>query len=79
MEELFPGNAVLKPLRAFAAEWRRSKKALMILCSHGDAIPELVRLLAGVPVELKKGGVLVLSLREGERLSRLLWIAQELA
>lgn len=39
----------------FLGKVRRSKKEVVVLCCHGDWIPEALDKLIGCPIELKKG------------------------
>jgi 8-oxo-dGTP diphosphatase len=46
----------VKRIESFLGPWRGRRRALAVFCSHGDWIPEAIRLLTGAPVILKKGG-----------------------
>ena len=42
-------------VKGFLAEWKQSKVATTILCSHGDWLPVAALLLLGLPLDMKKG------------------------
>jgi 8-oxo-dGTP diphosphatase len=49
------GRAIEARTQAFLQEWKQSKVALTVLCSHGDILPIVVHQLLGLQIDPKKG------------------------
>lgn len=50
------GGAMDKRIKEFKTWWIAKGPSLVLICSHGDWIPEFTRLVLGESIELKKGG-----------------------
>jgi broad specificity phosphatase PhoE len=46
----------LERIRAFVEEWKSGGKEVLVVCSHGDWIPELVAEITNARISLKKAG-----------------------
>jgi len=49
-------------VKRFLTWWEKKGPPLLVACSHGDLIPELVRLVKGKSKELRKGDWIVLEI-----------------
>jgi broad specificity phosphatase PhoE len=55
-ESTFEGpEEMAKRIEQFIHDWKKSKTALTVACSHGDWIPVALQLLVGKSIDLKKG------------------------
>ena len=61
----------------FERWWRDLAPPLVVICTHGDWIPEALALMTGAPIDLKKGGWAELQWDGGE--IRLTWLIQDLS
>jgi broad specificity phosphatase PhoE len=53
-------------IKDFVGEWRNSSKELLVICSHGDWIPELVAEITNARIALKKAGFVEIRESAGE-------------
>ncbi len=67
------GGDVARHVQSFLSAWKRSSAPLTVAASHGDWIPEAIRQLWGLGIEIDKGGWLEIRLECGEfKLHRLI-------
>ena len=52
---LLEGSSLEAKIGQFIKEFRNAPESIWIACSHGDWIPEALRILIGAPLEVKKG------------------------
>jgi 8-oxo-dGTP diphosphatase len=63
-----------KRIRGFLEWWKTEGPAVTVACSHGDWLPEALRLLTGANVEFRKGAWVELGLSGGT--STIRWVIQ---
>ncbi len=73
--ELVEGEPVERKVAQFLQDFRKAPESVWIACSHGDWLPEAMRLLVGAPIELKKGAWAEIRFRKG--VTRLECLLQE--
>ncbi len=53
----------------FLKGWKRSDERVTAICSHGDWIPIATESLTGKPIDLKKSGFVVITVKSGKPVS----------
>ena len=51
-------------IKDFLARWKRSPVTVTMVCSHGDWIPEAIRILTGKECDIKKGASIERALKD---------------
>lgn len=61
----------------FFEAFSRGRDSLVVICTHGDWIPEFLEQAVGSPIELDKGAWAQFEGRAGERYPQLRWLLQK--
>ncbi len=71
LKEYAPGEPIeelVARIKSFFTEWKRQKYMVLVACSHGDWIPEAIRLMADKDYDIRKGAFVEITIDDEGRL-----------
>ena len=60
------GEEFIARIKDFLARWKRNAAPVTLACSHGDWIPDAIRILTGKDYDIRKGAYIEVVLEDGE-------------
>ena len=60
------GEEFVARIKGFLTRWKRNAAPVTLVCSHGDWIPDAIRILTGKDHDIRKGAYIEIVLEDGE-------------